>query len=75
MLLCLKSPIILASLPYVLFGSYVSGPIGDIRRFRSSEFDYGIIPIPKYESDQDKYISMVIKYNIEKLKRIICDFA
>ena len=42
--------------------TFFSGPIGDIRRFRSSEFDYGIIPIPKYESDQDKYISMVMKY-------------
>ena len=42
--------------------TFFSGPIGDIRRFRSCEFDYGLIPHPKYDGDQDQYISMVMKY-------------
>ena len=39
--------------------TFMSGTIGDIRRVRQCEFEYGIIPIPKYDSDQEKYISYV----------------
>ena len=50
----------------VYFGNgtatFFSGPIGDIRKFRSCEFDYGVLPHPKYDTDQDQYKSMVIRY-------------
>ena len=41
--------------------SFMAGTIGDIRRVRSAEFAYGIIPFPKYDTDQEKYVSWVYR--------------
>ena len=41
--------------------TFMAGTIGDIRRVRSAEFAYGIIPFPKYDTDQEKYVSWVYR--------------
>lgn len=43
-------------------GTFMGGTIGDIRIVRSSEFQYGIIPLPKIHDDQEQYVSMVVNY-------------
>ena len=39
----------------------MSGVIYDIRQVRRSEFEYGIIPLPKFDTDQDLYVSNVYR--------------
>jgi hypothetical protein len=42
--------------------TFFAGTIGDLRTARASEIDYGVLPLPKYDGDQDQYISMVVNY-------------
>ncbi len=40
--------------------AFIGGTVGDFRNIRTSEFDYGIIPLPKYsEEDQEQYVNFV----------------
>ena len=39
--------------------TFMAGTVGGIRMVRDSEFDYGIIPLPKYDTDQPQYISWI----------------
>ena len=39
--------------------TFMSSAMGGIRTSRSVEFQYGILPIPKYDTDQDKYVSWI----------------
>ena len=39
--------------------TFMSGTIGDIRQARQCEFEYGIVPIPKYDTDQEQYVSYI----------------
>ena len=41
--------------------TFMSGVIYDIRQVRRSEFEYGIIPLPKFDTDQDLYVSNVYR--------------
>ena len=40
--------------------TFMAGTIGDLRAVRSSSFDYGFVPMPKYDGEQqDQYIGMI----------------
>ncbi len=39
--------------------TFMGGVIGDIRSVRDAEFDYGILPFPKYEEGQETYVSHI----------------
>lgn len=39
--------------------TFMGGVISDIRGVRNAEFQYGIIPFPKYESGQETYVSHI----------------
>ena len=39
--------------------TFMAGTIGDIRQVRGSEFSYGIIPLPKFDTDQEQYVSWI----------------
>lgn len=39
--------------------TFMGGVIQDIRGVRGAEFQYGIIPFPKYEAEQDTYVSHI----------------
>ena len=41
--------------------TFMAGTIGDIRAVRSADFQYGIIPFPKYDTDQEQYVSWVYR--------------
>lgn len=41
--------------------AFMGGTIGDIQMVRSAEFNYGIVPTPKYDKDQDQYVSWVFR--------------
>ena len=41
--------------------SFMAGTIGNIRAVRKAEFAYGIIPLPKYDTNQEKYVSWVFR--------------
>lgn len=42
-------------------GSFMAGTIGDIQKVRSAEFNYGIVPFPKYDTDQPQYVSWIYR--------------
>ena len=43
-------------------GSFMAGTIGDIQMVRAAEFNYGIIPLPKYSAeDQEEYVSWIYR--------------
>ena len=42
-------------------GSFMAGTIGDIQMVRKAEFNYGIVPFPKYTTDQPQYVSWVYR--------------
>lgn len=39
--------------------AFITDSIGAIRSMRHAEFDYGIVPTPKYNSDQEKYVNYI----------------
>ena len=39
--------------------TFMAGTIGDIRQVRESEFAYGVLPFPKYNDDQEQYVSYI----------------
>ena len=39
--------------------TFMAGTIGDIRQVRESEFAYGVLPFPKYNEDQEQYVSYI----------------
>ena len=39
--------------------AFIADAVGSFRSFRNAEFDYGIIPQPKYNGDQEKYVSFI----------------
>lgn len=39
--------------------AFMNEATGAIRAMRRCEFNYGIIPLPKYNTDQDKYVSFI----------------
>lgn len=39
--------------------AFIADAVGAIRSVRTSEFDYGIVPTPKYNEDQGKYVNYV----------------
>ena len=39
--------------------TFMAGTIGDLRAVRASSFNYGFVPMPKFESDQAQYIGML----------------
>ncbi|MBO5845105.1 MAG: hypothetical protein J6Q77_00515 [Clostridia bacterium] len=42
--------------------TFFAGTIGDLRPVRAGEADYGVLPLPKYDTDQESYVSMVVNY-------------
>ncbi|MBQ7383200.1 MAG: hypothetical protein IJV72_00220 [Clostridia bacterium] len=48
------------------YGAFIDGraaflgtTIGGLRRVRNASFDYGIVPMPKYNTDQRKYVNYI----------------
>ncbi|MBO5415891.1 MAG: hypothetical protein J6A83_04605 [Clostridia bacterium] len=41
--------------------AFMAGTIGDIQMIRSAEFEYGIVPTPKYNKDQEQYVSWIFR--------------
>ena len=39
--------------------TFLSGTVGDMSGTRACEHNYGFVPIPKYESDQEQYVAMI----------------
>ncbi len=43
-------------------GSFMAGTIGDIQMVRAAEFQYGIVPFPKYSAeDQSQYVNWIYR--------------
>ncbi len=41
---------------------YLFEPLGSMRGFNTTDFDYGLLPIPKYDESQDEYIVPIIHF-------------
>lgn len=41
--------------------AFFTDTIGAMQRIRAADFDYGIVPLPKYESGQETYVSNVFR--------------
>lgn len=41
--------------------AFMAGTMGDIQAVRKAEFNYGIVPNPKYTTDQEQYISWIFR--------------
>ena len=39
--------------------TFLSGTVGDMSTARACEHDYGYVPIPKYDTEQDQYVAMI----------------
>ena len=39
--------------------TFLSGTVGDMSAARACEHDYGYVPIPKYDTEQDQYVAMI----------------